>query len=185
MRQQEKSFLQIANLIYENMSRNIGTSIEGERSEKFQLYISYDIKKAEWVDRPVTEGYGYWNIPRYTNGSTRRAECLFLLPCTAVGDAAYPYLVKDNSEMEKKFTEGYNRERILAWEYFGEDKVEIIWSFDFGKPHPYGQHHYWVDKFWFGLRINGEIVCKNNNILKFKIWEQIKKKNTGTVSLAQ
>lgn len=167
-REQARTFLKIAESIYRNMWKKVGTPIEGESSEKFNLYVSYPKSKSRWVKRPVTEGYGHWYIPFYTNGSTRQTKCLFLLPSLAVGDAAYPYLVRDNSEVEKRFTEGYNRERILAWEYFGEDKVEIVWSFDFGKPYPDGQHWYWVDKFWFAVRVNGEIINKSDNISKLK-----------------
>lgn len=164
---QFSTLLKIAESIQEKMTSYIGHPIPGERNEKFLLYISYDQKYCKKVSIHGTS-QNYWDIPQYSNGTIRHAKCLFLVPSHDVEDAAYPYLIKDNSEMEQKYSDdpGYDREKVLMKEFFGKDKIEIVWSFDYKKPEKYGNYFYVIDNFWFGIRKNGVLISKEDSINK-------------------
>ena len=169
MTEQKRTLVKLAKSAYEKLIQMVGEPIPGESHEKFMLNISYDIKECNWIDKKG----GYWEIPRYSNGTTRRAKCIFLIPPAYTGDGGYAYLVRDNSVMESRFLENdnYDRRRLLIKEEIDGKLVELIWSFDFGTPNKNGQYYYWIDKYWFGVVIDGELACKVDDIKKLKIPE--------------
>lgn len=156
--------LKLAKKRHEDMTSLVGAKIENEPHETFEIYHPYSLKYSTKILHP--KGFYYWDIPEYRNGSTRNARCLFLLPSHAVADARYPYLIRDTSEMEEKYnlTPGYDRARVLIEEIIGNDKVEIIWSFDYKKPSKHGNYWYSIDKFWFGVKINDVVVYRDKKI---------------------
>jgi hypothetical protein len=162
---QFKTFLKIADSLQKKMESLVDQNIPGESHEKFLLYISYDIERCAKQPIPGTP-HCYWDIPEYTNGTTRHAKCLFLLPWHSVGDACHPYLIQDTSEVEKRYLQnkGYDREKILLSEFFGEDLIEVVWSFDYDKPRKEGNYYYSIDKFWFGIKKDNVLILKSKSI---------------------
>lgn len=159
-----RALLQLAASRHKKLMKLVGVPINkswpGEHTDdNVKLQISYP------VGRCVKNGE-LWDIPQYTNGSTRRASCLFLLPPDAVGDGMYAYAVSNNSEMEERFKESplYDREKVLASESRNVNLFEVVWSYDFGSPRSEGQHYYWVKEFWFGVRVNGKLLSKAREI---------------------
>lgn len=162
--EQFSTLLKLAKKRHKAMMALVGEKIEDEPNETFEIYHPYPLKYANKIMHP--KGFYYWDIPEYSNGSTRNARCLFLLPSHAVADAMYPYLIRDNSEMEAKYalTPGYDRDRLLITETIGNDEIEIIWSFDYKKPSKHGNYWYSIDKFWFGVRVNGLVLHQDKKI---------------------
>jgi len=163
MSEQAETLLKIAQKTYKKLYKKVGVPIEGEPNETFLLSCSYSIEDCNWMG-------DHWDIPRYSNGSTRHTKCLFLIPPTYTGDGAYPYICDNNDTMEERFIgKDYDREKVLIKEYFSENLVEVIWSFDFGAPSSEGQYYYFMDKFWFGIRLNGELIDKKGSIKSLTI----------------
>jgi hypothetical protein len=154
-----KSVLKKAKAAHKKLFNRIGTQISENSSEKVLLCVSYPVKYCNKVD-------GIWDIPSYTNGTTRRTQCIFLIPSTAVGDGAYAYSVSNNTEMEERFKESdmYDREKVLASERVGKNLIEIVWSFDFSAPNRDVQQYYSIDKFWFGVKVNDTLTMKRDEL---------------------
>jgi hypothetical protein len=55
----------------------VGTPVPNS-TETLLLYCSYPKDRMTWME-------DHWDIPQYTNGSTRHAKCLFQIASTAVG----------------------------------------------------------------------------------------------------
>lgn len=166
--EQFETLLKLAARQHARMIKMVGVPIPGELSEKVSLYLTYPLDKCTKEKMPYSFGH-YWDIPRYTNGSTRHAQCLFLMPCEAVCDGAYPYLVKDTKEIEQRYldTPGYDREKILIEEVFdGMNLIQVVWSFDYAVPNGQGTWYYHVERFWFGIKKNGVLITKENSIEK-------------------
>lgn len=166
--EQFETLLKLASTQHKRMNKIVGVPIPGELSEKVSLYITYPLDKCIKHKMPVGLGH-YWDIPRYTNGSTRHAQCLFLLPCEAVHDGAYPYSVRDTSEIEQRYldTPGYDREKVLIEEVFDDiNHIQVVWSFDYAVPDGRGTWFYHIEKFWFGIKKNGILITKESSIEK-------------------
>lgn len=164
---QFRGLLDIAITEHWKMIELVGIKISDFSSETFNLYVSYPVSQCKMKKIPGSLQH-YWDIPEYSNGSTRHSKCLFLLPSHAVGDACYPYLVRDTSEVEERYKAStfYDREKILMTETIGNDFVEIVWSFDYGQPDKNGAWYYHIQEFWFGVRVNGKIIHREKELEK-------------------
>lgn len=164
MTEQMDSLVKIAKKKHKDLIKLVGQDVQPQlnsySSEKLQLYISYPEKYCTFNGK-------FWDIPQYSNGSTRHAQCLFLLGSMACGDAEYAY-VGSWDEINENLKSG-EREKILIEEYIDDNLVELIWSFDMCAPRREGQHWYSVDYFWFAARINGIVYEKHKDIKNLKI----------------
>ena len=163
MTEQQSTLVKIAIRQHKNLAKLIGQEVPNpynSSNEKIQLYISYPHHLATFNGK-------YWDIPQYTNGTTRRAQCLFLLGPMYTGDGTHAYL-GDREEIERRLKDS-EREKILIQEEIDGNFIEIIWSYDIASPNSHGQYYYYPDYFWFAIRINGIIIEKLKDINDLKI----------------
>lgn len=158
MTEQMTSLVNIAKTQHQKLFKLIGQPVEDwypKNKEKIQLYVQYPEKFCKYNGQ-------YWDIPEYTNGSTRHVKALFRLDMMACGDAEYAYRGSWDEINEK--LKGCEREKLLIKEYIDGNLVELIWSYDMKAPEQYGQHWYSVDYFWFAAKINGIVYQKHKDI---------------------
>jgi hypothetical protein len=136
---------------YRSLMNLVGKPVPDSDREKIQLYVDYPRKYATFNGK-------FWDIPEYTNGTTRRVQCLFLIAPLHTGNGTHAY-VGSEEEIEEKLVAS-EREKILASDTINGILIEVVWSFDIEKPNRDGQYYYSIDAFWFGVRINGKLVKK-------------------------
>jgi len=159
--EQFKSLLEIARIKKKHALEKVGTPIEGEPNQKYLLYVDYSEDKC--IKKVDKYGLVWWDIPSYSNGSTRHAKSLFRIGNTCIGDGycvcvdndmSYYDYIKDESETEK----------ILMTEYFDMNLVELVWTWDWRpwkkEAKKNGSYFIVVGEFYIALKINGKIVQK-------------------------
>lgn len=144
---------------FKRLNSFVGQPVPKSDGEKVRLAIDYFRDEAIYNEKE-----GYWDIPQYTNGTTRPARCIFLLHLLVCGDGEH-CCVGSWEEINRHLAKS-EREKILASGEVDGNLVEYIWSYDMAGPLREGQWWYHIDHFWIGLRINGQIISRSRTDTK-------------------
>ncbi len=157
--EQFKTLLKMSRRKRTIMMKEVGKPVpnyHNSSSEETMLYISYPESKMTWTGK-------YWDVPEYTNGTTRHARALFrITPRISLSNGyGYCVCVSDISNYEDRRLES-EYEKLMYKEDIKGQKVEIVWSWDW---QPWDKDELkngaWflsVGKFYLAVKINGKII---------------------------
>lgn len=159
--EQYQSLLSIAKEQRKKLCKTLGEKITDHyNSEEVLMYISYSEKDAIWTGK-------YWDIPEYTNGTTRHARCLFLItPNTCVGQG---YCVQTGSrESYEKYRLESEHSKINLVETIQDHEVEISWTWEWDLKEK-ERYFIYPSEFFLQTRINGEVVWREKGLKGYQI----------------
>lgn len=159
-----KNLLKAARRKRSIMMKEVGKPVPNS-DEVTKLYISYPESKMTWTGK-------YWDIPKYTNGTTRHARALFRITNRISIGGGYCVCVDSLDKYEDRRLES-EYEKLLSKKVIEGRNVEIVWTWEWRNwdkdEQKYGAWFLSVGAFYLAVRIDGNFVLNrfNNKIMKF------------------
>lgn len=155
--EQFQTLFKIAKRKQRKAMRKVGKIVDEDRdpNELFQICLHYP--EDRMIKQTDKDGMTWWDVPSYTNGTTRHAQCLFRIsPKTEIGHGycvgAEPLSKYEHIRQESE------TEKLLIQEHFGDHLVELVWTWDWAPHKERNVYRIGVGDYYMAVKVNGKKV---------------------------